>query len=183
MAHGNLKPSNVLLFEGRHTLLSDFGQLWQVAEVDLTQSGLPADAVFYMAPEQLDGYVDTRSDIYGLGAILFHALTGQPPFTGQTPFEVLSRHQRQPVPSLGALHPSVAPGVLVFDEVIRMAMAKDPAARFQTPLALARAIVEAGQRRRWICRRAPCRWCVPTLPPRYRRLPACPPPMAPCRGN
>jgi serine/threonine protein kinase len=144
MTHGNLKPANVLLFEGKHCLLSDFGQLWQVAETDLTQSGVRAEAVLYMPPEQMEGYVDIRNDIYSVGAMLFHALTGMPPYPGQTPFEVLSRHQRQPVPSLAAVTPPLASGALVFEDVIRMALAKDPNARFQTPVALARAIVEAG---------------------------------------
>lgn len=144
MTHGNLKPTNVLLFEGKHCLLSDFGQLWQVAETDLTQSGVRAEAVLYMAPEQMEGYVDIRNDIYSVGALLFQALTGLPPFPGQTPFEVLSRHQRQPVPALASVTPPLAGGALVFEEVIRMALAKDPHARFQTPIALARAITEAG---------------------------------------
>ncbi len=144
MVHGNLKPTNILLFEGRHCMLGDFGQLWQVSEVDLTQSGVSAEATFYMAPEQMEGFVDARSDIYSLGAILFHALAGQPPFPGQTPFEVLSRHNRQPVPSLRTLNQPVAEGALAFDEVLRIALAKNPAERFQSPVAMARAIMEAG---------------------------------------
>lgn len=144
MTHGNLKPTNVMLFEGKHCLISDFGQLWQVAEVDLTQSGVSADAVFYMAPEQREGYVDIRSDIYSLGVLLFQALTGGPPFVGQTPFEVLSRHQRQPVPPFNVITPPLASGAHVFEEIVQMALAKDPSARFQTPLAMARAITEAG---------------------------------------
>jgi serine/threonine protein kinase len=145
MTHGNLKPTNILLYEGKHCLVSDFGQLWQVAEVDLTQNGVGADAVLYMAPEQREGYLDIRSDIYSLGAMLYHALTGVPPFVGQTPFEVLSRHQRQPVPTLQSSNVPLPPSALVFEEILRMALAKDPNARFQTPLAMARAIVEAGK--------------------------------------
>jgi serine/threonine protein kinase len=144
MTHGNLKPTNVLLFEGKHCLISDFGQLWQVAEMDLTQSGVSAEAVMYMAPEQRDGFVDIRSDIYSLGVLLFQAVTGSPPFLGQTPFEVLSRHQRQPVPPFTVVAPPLATGAQVFEEIVRMALAKDPGARFQTPLAMARAITEAG---------------------------------------
>ncbi len=144
LVHGNIKPTNIMLFEGKHVLLGDFGHLWQIAEVDLTRSGINADAVLYMAPEQVDGVTDARSDIYSLGVVLFHALTGSPPFTGKTPFEVLSRHQRQPAPTLTAAQGLLPPGALVFDEVIRMALAKDPSARFQSPVALARALVEAG---------------------------------------
>lgn len=144
MTHGNLKPANILLYEGKHCMVGDFGQLWQVAEVDLTQTGVGTEAVLYMAPEQMEGYVDIRSDIYSLGAMLFHALTGSPPFTGKTPFEVLSRHQRQPIPSLQQASPPLPPGAMVFDEILRMALAKDPNSRFQTPLAMARAITEAG---------------------------------------
>ena len=182
MTHGNLKPSNVLLFEGKHCLLSDFGQLWQLAEVDLTQTGVGADAVLYMAPEQMAGYLDIRSDIYSLGAMLFHALTGAPPFTGKTPFEVLSRHQRQAVPSLSNAHPPLPPSAMVFEEIIRMSLAKDPNARFQTPLALARAMAEAGM----LANDLPSRAMpiigpngnMPMLPP-----PGMMPPVTPSRPN
>ena len=201
MTHGNLKPSNVLLFEGKHCLLSDFGQLWQVAEVDLTQTGVSADAVLYMAPEQMAGYLDIRSDIYSLGAMLFHALTGAPPFTGKTPFEVLSRHQRQPVPSLNNAHPPLPPSAMVFEEVIRMSLAKDPNARFQTPLALARAMAEAGMLANDLPSRAmpiigpngnmpmlpPPGMLPPASPsrpnPQYRPMPGQMPPSAPYRST
>lgn len=143
IVHGNLKPTNVLLFEGRHVMLSDFGMLWQVVEVDLTQAGMSAESVTYLAPEQAEGYMDARSDYYSLGVMLFHALAGAPPFTGRTPFEVLSRHQRQPVPPLASVNPNLGPAALVYDEVIRMALAKDPNARFQAMAAMTRALIEA----------------------------------------
>ena len=144
MAHLNLKPTNVMLFEGRHVLLGDFGQFWQVSEVDLTQVGLSAEAVAYMAPEQAEGHGDLRSDIYSLGITLFQALTGTLPFMGRTPFDVLSRHMRQDVQPLSQMQPPLSPGALAFDDVLRMALAKDPRSRFQSPVAMARAIVEAG---------------------------------------
>ncbi len=144
--HNNLKPTNVLLFEGRHVLLGDFGQLWQVAETDLSHAGLSADAVAYMAPEQAEGRGDVRSDIYSLGVMLYQALTGMLPFSGRAPFDVLSRHLRQPPPSLAASQPPLPAGAVSFDEVIQMALNKDPNQRFQSVVALARAIAEAGHR-------------------------------------
>lgn len=142
--HGNLKPTNIMLFESRHVLVADFGQLWQPLEMDLTQHGMPPEALHYLAPEQADGSYDVRSDIYSLGVILYQALTAVVPFTGKTAFEVMSRHQRQAAPSLSQVNPPLPQGALVFDEVLRMALAKDPNSRFQSPIAMARAIVEAG---------------------------------------
>ena len=110
--HRDLKPSNILLDEQGEPHLSDFGLAKQV-EVDgsLTESGAVLGTPAYMAPEQATGtkrLVTTLSDVYGLGAVLYALLTGQPPFSGDSVIETLDhvRH-RSPVPP-SRLNPKVS---------------------------------------------------------------------------
>ncbi|HEV2236116.1 MAG TPA: serine/threonine-protein kinase, partial [Ktedonobacterales bacterium] len=140
VVHGNIKPSNIFLFEGRHVLLGDFGRLWDVGQMDMTHAGPGIEAVEFLAPESTEGRADQRSDIYGLGAVLYASLTGVPPFRGNTPFEVLGAHARQAPPQLGSARPPVEPGVLALDPVVQKALAKAPDARFPSALALAQAV-------------------------------------------
>ena len=89
--HRDLKPDNVL-FRGETPLLADFGLAKLLDERSLTATGAILGTPSYMAPEQIDpsrGAVDERSDVYGLGAILYHCLTGQPPFVGPSAMAVL----------------------------------------------------------------------------------------------
>jgi hypothetical protein len=145
VAHGNIKPSNIFLFEGRHVLLGDFGRLWDIGQMDMTHAGPGIEAVEFLAPETTEGRTDQRSDIYGLGAVLFASLTGAPPFRGSTPFEVLGQHARQAPPQLASARPPVEPGVLALDPVIQRALAKAPDARYPSALALAQAVESAAR--------------------------------------
>ncbi|HBP21479.1 MAG TPA: hypothetical protein DEA08_27285 [Planctomycetes bacterium] len=89
--HRDLKPDNVL-FRGESPLLADFGLAKLLDERSLTATGVILGTPSYMSPEQIDpsrGAVDERSDVYGLGAILYHCLAGQPPFTGPSAMAVL----------------------------------------------------------------------------------------------
>jgi hypothetical protein len=140
VTHGNLKPSNVFLFEGRHVLLGDFGLLWDVSHMDMNHVGSGTDAVEYLAPEVVTGQVTQLSDIYSLGAVLFAALVGHAPFHANRPAEVFAAHARQPVPSLVQANAALPPGVLALDSVIQRAMAKRPEERFPSAAAVAQAI-------------------------------------------
>lgn len=143
VAHGNIKPSNIFLHESRHVLLGDFGRLWDIRQMDMTHAGPGVEAVEYLAPETVEGPVDPRSDVYSLGGVLFAGLTGRPPFPGSTPFEVCSRHAREPVPHLWDVAPAPEMGSVLLDQVVQRAMAKTPDARFPSALALAQAIESA----------------------------------------
>lgn len=140
LVHGNLKPNNVFLFEGRHVLLGDFGMLWDIRQLDMNHSGSGVDVVEYLAPESFAGQFTQQSDIYSLGAILFATLTGRPPFSGSKPADLRDAHAHYPPPRLGQVDPSLPPGVQALDPIIQQAMSKNPQERFPSAMALAQAI-------------------------------------------
>ncbi len=82
--HRDLKPANVLVAEDGRPVVVDFGVARVRGSEGLTKTGELVGTPAYMAPEQIDSArgVDERSDVYGLGAILYHCLAGQPPFAG-----------------------------------------------------------------------------------------------------
>jgi serine/threonine protein kinase len=143
IVHSNIKPSNIFLFEGRHVLLGDFGMLWDIrmlrefAQMDVTHS---AEAVEYLAPEVASNRATQQSDIYSVGAVLFAAITGQAPFHGGTLGEVLSAHERRPVPHLQQINPRLIPAMQALDAVTQRALAKRPEHRFPSAIALSQAI-------------------------------------------
>jgi len=95
LLHRDVKPSNILLSKEGEPLLSDFG-LARDAQVELhTRTGAFLGTLAYAAPEQLRGdAVDSRSDVYGLGATLYHALVGEPPLQGRSTTELLGSIER-----------------------------------------------------------------------------------------
>jgi serine/threonine-protein kinase len=131
--HRDVKPENVLLAGGR-ALIADFGLARAIGAADytrLTATGVIVGTVYYMSPEQLreEHDLDQRTDIYGLGCLLYEMLSGGPPYTGRTLTEVASRILRGPIPSIRPLRPEVPAAV---DAVIGRALAKARADRFAT---------------------------------------------------
>ncbi|HEX9754388.1 MAG TPA: protein kinase [Gemmatimonadales bacterium] len=141
IVHRDIKPENVLLEDGV-PLVSDFGiaRLIGAAGQDtISSSGLPIGTPAYMSPEQTvaGATVDGRSDIYSLGCVLYEMLAGERPFSGPTPQAVVMRHLYEPVPALRLVRPG-APDWL--QAVLEKALAKTPADRYPTALALATAL-------------------------------------------
>jgi serine/threonine protein kinase/sugar lactone lactonase YvrE len=140
LIHRDIKPSNVLLQDGRNVLLADFGIALDTGDARLTSTGMGLGTAEYMAPEQAKGQADRRSDIYSLGVVLYVMLTGQAPYSGSTPFDVLLKHATEPLPALTALNPDVPPSI---EAVVQTAMAKLPNDRFQSVGAMINAFENA----------------------------------------
>src|SRR2546425_1978414 len=98
--HRDVKPANMLVRKDGHLLLSDFG-IAKILEgtTNLTRVGTGIGTPQYMSPEQGTGQpVDRRSDIYSLGIVLFHCLTGRVPFTAENPLTITVKHLNEPLP-------------------------------------------------------------------------------------
>ncbi len=141
--HRDIKPENILLSSEAavtETLvatgvrpiakLSDFGLARHVVESEslhLTRTGAVVGTPLYLSPEQCTGApLDPRSDIYGLGATLFHLLAGRPPFLGDSPLVLINHHCTSPTPSLKALNPALSDGAC---RIVEKALRKPPAHR------------------------------------------------------
>lgn len=130
IVHRDVKPSNILLDEQGRPLLSDFGVarlLNPEATTKLTTTGISLGTPAYMAPEQAMGKeVDGRADVYSLACVLYELLTGEPPYTADTPMGILLQHLQAPPPSLTTKAPQ-APKAL--EHLLIKALAKDPKER------------------------------------------------------
>ena len=141
VVHRDIKPENVLLVEGPHAIVTDFGlalALLRSAGGKLTLSRHVVGTVYYMSPEQAGSgeQVDGRSDIYSLGCMLYEMLVGRPPYDGDSELVILARHANAPLPGL--------PGIpAAIERVVHRAMAKSPAERHQTAAEFERDLGEA----------------------------------------
>ena len=136
--HRDLKPDNILFDGNGDPYISDFGVAsFSSATTDLTGNaaiGTPA----YMSPEQAQGdKVDGRSDIYGLGVIIFQMLSGQQPYKADTPMGVAIKQINDPVPEILKVNPQLPDAA---DTVIRTAMAKKKEERYTSATELATAL-------------------------------------------
>lgn len=145
VVHRDVKPENILLEAPRGLVrLTDFGVAKGLTSTSsLTTEGAVIGTPHYMSPEQASGRadVDTRSDIYSMGALAFTLLTGRPPFTGRTASDILRQHLSQDPPRLRDLNPDL-PGAL--DDVVRRCLAKEPSARWASAGDFAKALQSSG---------------------------------------
>jgi serine/threonine protein kinase len=117
IVHRDLKPPNLFITTAQILKVLDFGIAKQLAatpepDAQLTQLGHVPGSPLYMAPEQIQGQpVDARTDLWALGVILFELLTGNPPFSGETLFELQQRITSAPVPSLRGSVPELPEGL------------------------------------------------------------------------
>jgi eukaryotic-like serine/threonine-protein kinase len=140
IVHRDVKPENIMVSQTRghpdFVKVLDFGlaKLREGTEqpsLTLTRAGNIVGTPYYMAPEQIRGdEVDPRTDVYGLGAVLYKAITGEPPFRAGTPMGVLTKHLTEaPVPPSQRGAVSLPPQA---DAIVMRALQKDPAARHPT---------------------------------------------------
>ncbi|MCJ7678412.1 MAG: protein kinase, partial [Anaerolineales bacterium] len=145
LVHRDVKPSNVLIDESGNCLLTDFGLARMVeTNVNLTAIGTLMGTPAYMSPEQGSGSkIDSRSDIYSLGIILYEMATGRVPYRAETPVAVVFMHTSAPLPLPRSVNPDLPEAV---ERVILKALARNPDDRYQTAedlvAALKRAIPE-----------------------------------------
>lgn len=131
--HRDIKPANILITPEGRLVLADFGLVKVVSEGGnahsrLTADGVPMGSPDYMAPEQVIGKaVDGRADIYSLGVLLYHMVTGTTPFKGDMPMQVAVQHLHTPPPSPRSLRPDLP---VAAEQVILRAIAKQPVDRY-----------------------------------------------------
>jgi hypothetical protein len=146
IVHRDVKPDNIVIETGtKRPLLVDFGiAKWLDGPAHITDSGFIVGTPLYMSPEQaLGSKVDGRTDVYGLGAVLFQLLTGAPPFEGNDSQEIVGRHLQEPVPVDTLSRDGIPPWL---STIIVRCLAKNPDDRFPTARALRDALrgVRAG---------------------------------------
>jgi beta-lactam-binding protein with PASTA domain/tRNA A-37 threonylcarbamoyl transferase component Bud32 len=129
VVHRDVKPGNVLITPDGDVKVTDFGIARAMnTEESLTQTGAVMGTAAYFSPEQAEGKgVDSRSDIYSLGVVLYEMAVGRPPFTGDSPVAVASKHVRDMPVLPREANPTVPPAL---EAVIMKAMAKDPDDRY-----------------------------------------------------
>ena len=146
--HRDIKPKNIMMTESGDVKLADLGLARALSDKEAAEAeaGKAYGTPFYISPEQIRGKVDIgpQADIYGLGATLYHMVTGRVPFHGKNPSEVMHRHLKDEIIPPDQVNPSISSGLA---QIIEMMMAKDPRDRYRNAEELLEDLdeVEAGR--------------------------------------
>jgi len=129
MIHRDIKPANIMVTADGDVKLMDFG-LVQVADMTrLTVEGSSVGTAEYMSPEQIsEDEIDSRSDIYSLGATMYEMITGRPPFQAESLQAILMKHKYEQPPALRSLRTDAPPAL---EQIVHKAMAKNVSQRYQ----------------------------------------------------
>ncbi len=137
LVHRDIKPDNLLLTPDGEVKVADFGLARARGQnQNLTAVGVALGTPLYMSPEQIQGFsVDSRSDLYSLGATAYHMLAGRPPFSGETALALAMQHiQAEPV-ALEQLRPDLPKAIV---EIVHRLLQKSPEDRFGSAMELSR---------------------------------------------
>ena len=139
--HRDLKPNNILLDRNEDAYITDFGIARLASSNEqLTSTGVVGTPA-YMSPEQAQGHdLDSRSDLYSLGIVLFEMLTGRRPFDGETPYSIAVMQVTTEPPSPRDFNPTIPPGV---ERVVMKSIEKDRTRRFQSASEMAGTLDDA----------------------------------------
>jgi serine/threonine-protein kinase len=132
IVHRDVKPANVMITKNGAVKVMDFGiaRAMHDGQSSMTQTAAVIGTAQYLSPEQARGEsVDARSDVYAAGCVLYELITGEPPFTGDSPVAVAYQHVREDPSPPSSVNPAVAPEL---DAVVLKALAKGPANRYQS---------------------------------------------------
>jgi serine/threonine protein kinase len=139
--HRDIKPSNIIVGPGDHATLTDFGIAKATRGTTLTRTGMLIGTPQYMSPEQCLGrHVDSRSDIYSLGVVLYEMLTRRVPFTADNTLSILYKHVHGTAASPASVNPAVPTRV---EPVVAKALEKQPDKRHSTAGEMALALERA----------------------------------------
>lgn len=164
LIHRDIKPANIFAAKrgGIYDVakLLDFGLVKQVAEqtnIQLSHNGSVTGSPLYMSPEQATASrePDARSDIYSLGATAYFLLTGQPPFDGTNPIQVMISHSRDPVVPPSQIHNDIPADL---EQIVLRCLAKQPDERYPDVAGLERALAACVDADRWGEDEAACWW-------------------------
>jgi len=152
--HRDMKPANVIVTPEGEVKVTDFGVAKVTGGESLTQSGIALGTPSYMSPEQALGYndrLDERSDVYGLGAVLYECLTGRPPFHESSQLGTMEAVISEPAPPISLVRPDLDAQIVAICE---RCLQKDPKRRYETCATLERDL-EAWLQGRTVAARAP----------------------------
>ena len=146
LLHRDIKPANILITKDDVVKLSDFGIARAMSQqtMAMTRPGLIMGSVYYLSPEQAQGLeLHETSDLYSVGVVLYQMLTGNLPYTGDSPVTVALKHVSDPVPVIDPESTGVSPALA---SIVNKLLQKQPDRRFQSASEVASALREARER-------------------------------------
>lgn len=130
IVHRDIKPHNILMGKDGHVKVTDFGIARAISSNTITHNGSVLGSVHYFSPEQARGGItDVKSDIYSLGVVLYEMMTGELPFSGESPISVALKHLQEQFVDPRQLNPKIPQSV---ENIILKSLAKNPDVRYQS---------------------------------------------------